>query len=118
MDIKLEFEREIDGRWIAEIPSMPGAMAYGQTQTEATRKAQAIALRYIAAQLESDENESCLTDLKFYQDGSEIRQSGSQRILIKHGFKPFIFAFHDNEEIGPRMLARIAKHTGLLPDDL
>lgn len=46
------------------------------------------------------------------------RQKGSHRILKKSGCPDFTFAFHDREEIGPRMLARIAKHTGLTPDDL
>ena len=46
------------------------------------------------------------------------RQSGSHRILQRDGFTDFVFAFHDRDEIGPRMLARIAKHTGLQPDDL
>lgn len=46
------------------------------------------------------------------------RSSGSHRTLSKAGFPDFVFAFHDKEEIGPRMLARIAKRTGLKPDDL
>ena len=46
------------------------------------------------------------------------RQSGSHRTLSRDGWPDFVFAFHDNEEIGPKMLARIAKHTGLTPDDL
>jgi predicted RNA binding protein YcfA (HicA-like mRNA interferase family) len=46
------------------------------------------------------------------------RQSGSHRTLSRDGWSDFVFAFHDNEEIGPRMLARIAKRTGLTPDDL
>jgi predicted RNA binding protein YcfA (HicA-like mRNA interferase family) len=46
------------------------------------------------------------------------RQSGSHRTLAKNGWPDFVFAFHGNEEIGPRMLARIAKHTGLKPEDL
>jgi len=51
--------------------------------------------------------------------GWEIRrQSGSHRVLSKEGWPDFVFAFHDREEIGPRMLARIAKHTGLEPEDL
>ena len=48
----------------------------------------------------------------------EKRRSGSHRTLARPGYPDFIFAFHDNEEIGPRMLARIAKSTGLSPDDL
>lgn len=46
------------------------------------------------------------------------RQSGSHRTLSRPGSPDIVFAFHDNEEIGPRMLARIAKHTGLTPNDL
>lgn len=46
------------------------------------------------------------------------RQSGSHRTLQRAGWVDFVFAFHDNDEIGPRMLARIAKSTGLTPEDL
>jgi len=46
------------------------------------------------------------------------RQSGSHRILAREGWSDFVFAFHDGEEIGPRMLSRIARHTGLKPEDL
>ena len=46
------------------------------------------------------------------------RQSGSHRTLSLAGWADFVFAFHDGDEIGPRMLARIAKHTGLQPEDL
>jgi predicted RNA binding protein YcfA (HicA-like mRNA interferase family) len=46
------------------------------------------------------------------------RQSGSHRTLSRPGWADFVFAFHDNEELGPRMLARIAKRTGLSPEDL
>ena len=46
------------------------------------------------------------------------RQSSSHRTLARPGWADFVFAFHDNEEVGPRMLARIARRTGLAPDDL
>ena len=49
---------------------------------------------------------------------STKRQTGSHRILARPGWADVVFAFHDNDEIGPRMLARIAKHTGLRPQDL
>jgi predicted RNA binding protein YcfA (HicA-like mRNA interferase family) len=39
-------------------------------------------------------------------------------VLSRAGFADYIYPFHDSEEIGPRMLARVAKHTGLTPDDL
>jgi predicted RNA binding protein YcfA (HicA-like mRNA interferase family) len=46
------------------------------------------------------------------------RQRGSHRILKRRGWEDVTFAFHDSEEIGPRMLARLAKHTGLTPGDI
>jgi predicted RNA binding protein YcfA (HicA-like mRNA interferase family) len=48
----------------------------------------------------------------------EVRRSGSHRTMRRPGWPDFVFAFHEGDEIGPRMLARIAKHTGLAPDDL
>jgi len=49
---------------------------------------------------------------------AEKRQSGSHRTLARRGWPDVVFAFHDREEIGPRMLARIARRTGLKPEDL
>ncbi len=47
------------------------------------------------------------------------RQSGtSHRVLSRQGWPDYVFAFHDREEIGPRMLARVAKRTGLTANDL
>ena len=46
------------------------------------------------------------------------RERGSHRVLGREGWADVVFAFHDREELGPRMLARIAKHTGLRPEDL
>jgi predicted RNA binding protein YcfA (HicA-like mRNA interferase family) len=46
------------------------------------------------------------------------RQTGSHRTLQRPGWPDYVFAFHDSEEIGPRMLARVAKKTGLTPDVL
>ena len=43
---------------------------------------------------------------------------GSHRILARTGSPDYVFSFHDGEEIGPRMLSRVAKHTGLKPNDL
>ena len=53
--MKIEIERETDGRWIAEAPELPGVMAYGSTRDEAIRKAEALALRVIADRLEHGE---------------------------------------------------------------
>lgn len=46
------------------------------------------------------------------------RQSGSHRVLERVGWSDYVFAFHDSDEIGPRMLARISRATGLTPSDL
>jgi predicted RNA binding protein YcfA (HicA-like mRNA interferase family) len=46
------------------------------------------------------------------------RESGSHRVLTRAGWPDVVFSFHDSEEIGPRMLARIARQTGLRPEDL
>jgi predicted RNA binding protein YcfA (HicA-like mRNA interferase family) len=48
----------------------------------------------------------------------EKRRSGSHRTLSRPGWPDVVFVFHDGEEIGPRMLARISKVTGLKPEDL
>jgi len=49
---------------------------------------------------------------------SILRQSGSHRTLERPGWPNYVFAFHDNVELGPRILARVAKRTGLTPSDL
>jgi predicted RNA binding protein YcfA (HicA-like mRNA interferase family) len=54
-----------------------------------------------------------------YRIGWQLkRETGSHKTLARDGWPDFVFAFHDAEEIGPRMLARIAKRTGLTPNDL
>ena len=76
MKYGVELELEEDGRWIAEVPELPGVMVYGHSRDAALRAVEALALRVLADRIE-------------------------------HG-----------DEIGPRMLSRIAKKTGLTPDDL
>ena len=56
MNFTIEHEREEDGRWIAEVPEIPGALAYGATANEAMAKAEALALRTLAERLEHDES--------------------------------------------------------------
>jgi predicted RNA binding protein YcfA (HicA-like mRNA interferase family) len=46
------------------------------------------------------------------------RERGSHKVLAREGWPDVVFAFHDADEIGPRMLARLAKKTGLTPEDL
>jgi predicted RNase H-like HicB family nuclease len=52
MTYTIEFEREDDGRWLAEVLELPGVLAYGRTSDEAIAKAQALALRTLADRLE------------------------------------------------------------------
>ncbi len=46
------------------------------------------------------------------------REASSHKTLSRIGWPDYVFSFHDSEEIGPRMLARISRHTGLQPEDL
>lgn len=61
--MKIELEREEDGRWIAEVPELPRVMAYGETQGEAAACAKALALRVLADRLEHGEAIPELSDL-------------------------------------------------------
>ena len=65
MTFSIELERETDGRWIAEVPDLPGVLAYGTTQNEATARVQALALRVVADRLESGEASSEFTTITF-----------------------------------------------------
>ena len=49
---------------------------------------------------------------------SVSRRSGSHRTLVRSGWAPMTFAFHDRDEVGPSMVAKISKKTGLRPEDL
>ena len=55
MNFSIECEREADGRWLAEVPELPGVLAYGTSAEEATTKAEVLALRVLAEQLEHNE---------------------------------------------------------------
>ena len=63
--LRVEFELETDGRWIAEIIDLPGVMAYGQTREEAGARVQALALRVIADRLDHGETAPDLMSLTF-----------------------------------------------------
>ena len=65
LTLTIETEPESDGRWIAEIMEIPGAMAYGETREESMSKAQALALRVIAERVEHGEDKSALVNLSF-----------------------------------------------------
>ncbi len=52
----VEIEQEVDGRWIAEVPELPGVLAYGSSRDEAVRRAQALSLHVLAERLENGES--------------------------------------------------------------
>jgi predicted RNase H-like HicB family nuclease len=56
MRLTLEYKQEADGRWLAEVPQLPGAIAYGTSPGDAMSKAQALALRVLADRLENEES--------------------------------------------------------------
>jgi predicted RNase H-like HicB family nuclease len=55
MTVQIELDQEADGRWLAEVPTLPGVMIYGVTRTDAVAKVQALALRVLAERLEQGE---------------------------------------------------------------
>ena len=61
--VRIDIEQEQDGRWIAEVPDLPGVLAYGQTRIAAISKAQALALRVIADRLDNGESIPDLDEL-------------------------------------------------------
>ena len=65
MNFKIEVEREDDGRWIAEVPDLPGVMTYGQSRDEAIAHVQALALRVLADRLDHGESAPNLLSVTF-----------------------------------------------------
>ena len=65
MRFTMELDRESDGRWIAEIPDLPGVMVYGTSRDEALAQAKALALRVIADRLEHGDGLPELSDISF-----------------------------------------------------
>jgi len=57
MNFSLECEQEVDGRWIAEVPELPGVVSYGDSAADAMSKAEILALRVIADRLENGDSE-------------------------------------------------------------
>jgi predicted RNase H-like HicB family nuclease len=65
MDLNIEIEQEDDGRWIAEVPDLPGVMVYGSTRNDAVVHAKALALRVLAERIEHGEDTSSFSHLIF-----------------------------------------------------
>ena len=65
MTLTIVLEREADGRWLAEVPALPGVMTYGASRPEAIAKVQALALRVLAERLEHGETAPELLSVSF-----------------------------------------------------
>ena len=65
MRFRVETQREQDGRWLAEVPELPGVLAYGASESEAQAKVQALALRVVADRLEHGEAGPELINISF-----------------------------------------------------
>jgi len=65
LDLTIELEREADDRWIADIPALPGVLVYGSTPDEAIARAEALALRVIADEIEHGERPAQDLSLSF-----------------------------------------------------
>ena len=65
MELSIETEREADGRWIAEVPQLPGVLAYGATADDAAAKAEILALRVLAERLEHGESKPVSIRISF-----------------------------------------------------
>jgi predicted RNase H-like HicB family nuclease len=61
--LTIEVERENDGRWIAEVPHLPGALVYGQSRQEAIKRVKAMSLRVLADQLDHSDSSRMLDNL-------------------------------------------------------
>jgi len=65
MHFQVELEQEEDGRWIADIPELPGVLVYGESPEDARAKVQALALRVLADRLEHGESDTDLLTISF-----------------------------------------------------
>ena len=139
VDVSIEVEREADGRWIAEVPDLPGVMAYGQSREEAISKVKALALRVLADRLEHGESipelggvftvPARVSGPQPNHAWSWLLCSGSagpsnvnpvrstESWLVPTG-RIMSSRFMIKKKLAPRMLRRIAKRTGLTPEDL
>ncbi|MGA2134631.1 MAG: hypothetical protein ABSH50_20280 [Bryobacteraceae bacterium] len=134
--IPITLGRQDDGRWWADVESMPGVVAYGDSRESAIAAVHALALRVAADCIEHGEDvpktlagcspsheplavcKGTATLGHVAPDWNFAWQNGSHRRLVRPGWANYTFAFHDNDEVGPGLLGQIAKKTCLTPDDL
>ncbi len=137
MQLTTSLDREVDGRWIAEIPEL-NVLVYGATRQDAIHRAESAARELIP-----DMIAHCQLPPRGHRSGLQRRRMsvwpsakarrvfaapirlgwrhdhtvGSHKILEREGWPNYRFSFHDSDELGPAILARISKKTGLQPKD-
>jgi predicted RNase H-like HicB family nuclease len=75
----IELEQELDGRWIGEVPELPGTLLYGSTREEATTRARALAIRVLADRLDYDEAHAAWSQEQIYGEANDRMESTSIR---------------------------------------
>jgi predicted RNase H-like HicB family nuclease len=106
VNLTVELDREEDGRWIAEALELPGVMCYGQTRDAAVCNVGRLAIEVIGHPIAHGELPSFALCVSFAIPDEQLARQLSEA------------GSHDQDEIGPRMLVRVAKRTGLRPEDL
>src|SRR5438552_17760285 len=96
MQMTIQLEQEEDGRWIAEVPELPGTLAYGKTREEAVRRVQALAFRVIADRLEQGEPLPPMADV--FKVVVPVKPAGTLEQLLAQVTEQNL---HDEQEIGP-----------------
>ena len=139
MSLAVFTERENDGRWIADVPSLNGVLAYGETREDAIEKVKKLALLVIDDRIEHGESLPTHTKKKEFvikengfhsvkaerllnsllHSGWEIkRETDFYKVLSREGFPDFVFGFGTDDEIKERILSRITRKNGVVPKDL
>lgn len=137
--LTLEVVPEADGRFLAELPGLPGAMAYGNTRDEAVSNVHALALRILAEQRARSDLAVAAQRLlppassrgtwaptrarrvlrALTRIGWWVRRSReAELVLAWSGWSDVLWPFSDDEVLGPAALSRIARRTSLTPEDV
>ena len=137
--LTLEVVPEADGRFLAELPGLPGAMAYGSTRDEAVANVHELALRILAEQRSRSDLAVAAQRLlppptprgswsptkarrvlrALTRIGWWVRRSReAELVLAWSGWSDVLWPFTDDEMLGPAALARIARRTSLTPEDV
>jgi predicted RNase H-like HicB family nuclease len=137
VNLTIDTEPEDDGRWIGAVAELPGVLGYGQTREKAVAHVKSLAFRVLADRVDPGENTPAVPAVTFVYlcrwpssrspqllralrriGWSMKNETDSHEHLLKLGWPDIFYVFDERAEIGPRMLSRIAKMTGLRPDDL